>query len=213
MGSSGIASGNTGSSNANRNPNSNPNSNSNRSADGVTPGSAPRPTPVVPANRGSAGNSSVPSLDATHTSPNTGERRVYKIRSGDSFAGLAQRWFGSERYWRAIAQANPSIDPARLRVEQEIRLPTMDELRRFAPSSATAAAATPPAGTARGDAPRDGEPRHVVRSGESLSTIAQRHYGSAVHWRYLYDQNVSVIGDNPDKLAAGMELVIRPLDD
>ncbi|MFI1967268.1 transglycosylase family protein [Streptomyces pathocidini] len=46
---------------------------------------------------------------------------------------------------------------------------------------------------------------HVVRPGESLSTIAQ-HYGVRGGWLALYRLNASVIGRDPNDLAVGTKL-------
>ncbi|MCH8244042.1 MAG: LysM peptidoglycan-binding domain-containing protein [Planctomycetes bacterium] len=51
---------------------------------------------------------------------------------------------------------------------------------------------------------------HTVRSGDSLSTIAQKHYQSGSKWRAIYDANRSAIGWDPNRLTVGMRLVIPP---
>ena len=50
------------------------------------------------------------------------------------------------------------------------------------------------------------ENTHTVEDGENLGTIA-KDYGIA-SWKYLYEINRETIGDNPDLLKAGSELVI-----
>lgn len=51
---------------------------------------------------------------------------------------------------------------------------------------------------------------HQVQPGENLTMIAQTHYGSehAAHWITLYNFNRELIGENPDLIQAGMELLI-----
>ncbi len=53
---------------------------------------------------------------------------------------------------------------------------------------------------------------YTVRSGDSLSEISQRLYGSARHWRFLYEANRDRIPD-PDRLRVGTELRVPPLPD
>lgn len=52
--------------------------------------------------------------------------------------------------------------------------------------------------------------KHVVESGETLSHIALKYYGSASKekWMAIYEANKDLIGDNPNKIRVGQELVI-----
>ena len=58
-----------------------------------------------------------------------------------------------------------------------------------------------------------GGKKHVVESGETLSHIALKYYGSAAKekWMTIYEANKSIIGDNPNKIRVGQELVIPEL--
>ena len=47
---------------------------------------------------------------------------------------------------------------------------------------------------------------YMVRPGDSLSTIAQRFYGSTAYWPGLYDVNRIVVGADPETLDAGIVL-------
>jgi nucleoid-associated protein YgaU len=48
---------------------------------------------------------------------------------------------------------------------------------------------------------------HVVRQGETLSAIAQQHYGSTKNWRKILAVNEDTIKD-ANKIAAGTKLII-----
>jgi uncharacterized protein len=48
---------------------------------------------------------------------------AYTIAAGDSLSRIAARLYGNERQWRAIAKANPGLNPRRLRAGQIIQLP------------------------------------------------------------------------------------------
>ncbi len=50
--------------------------------------------------------------------------------------------------------------------------------------------------------------KHIVQKGESLSLIAKRYYGDIHKWKQLYEANKAVIGNNPDLIQVGQELVI-----
>lgn len=52
-----------------------------------------------------------------------------------------------------------------------------------------------------------GERMYVVKSGDSLSKIAQREYGDAKKWRRIFEANQDKIKD-PDLIHPGQELKI-----
>ena len=89
-----------------------------------TPSSRPR-TPLIPAN--SSTSSSTPSTGSTSGSlPSAPTSEIdadgaYTIKSGDTFARLSGM-FGVTV--QAIEEANPGVDPRRLRIGQKIFIPT-----------------------------------------------------------------------------------------
>ncbi len=119
----------------------------------------------------------------------------YTIKAGDTFSSIAADKLGDEKYWQQIAQANPTVDPQKLKVGQVIRLPT--------PGSSDASSTT-------SDSSSTGKPAYVVKAGDTLSSIADHYYGDSGLWSTIYSANKSKIGSNPDKLKAGMELTIPP---
>ncbi|MEM6333472.1 MAG: LysM peptidoglycan-binding domain-containing protein, partial [Planctomycetota bacterium] len=124
---------------------------------------------------------------------------TYAVRRGDTLSSIAVRLFGDESRWVDIAQANPTIDPIRLRVGQELKLPAPTVQRASDDRAAEAV-----------EAPR-AELRHTIQSGENLSSISQRYYGQAGRWRALFNANRDVLGNNPNAIRAGMVIVIPPL--
>ncbi len=52
---------------------------------------------------------------------------------------------------------------------------------------------------------------YTVRKGDTLSAIAQRHYGKASRWRGIFDANRDQI-DNPDLIQPGQVLKIPSLE-
>jgi LysM repeat protein len=90
--------------------------------------------------------------------PSTGQ--TYKIKTGDTFYGLAGE-FGVTM--QAIVAANPNVDPNRLQIGQTINIP---------PRSTTASSVPSPASPS-------GETIYVVRSGDTLTKIADR-FGTSV---------------------------------
>ncbi len=56
--------------------------------------------------------------------------------------------------------------------------------------------------------PVDSPTNYVVKSGDSLSKIARGIYGDAKQWTRIYEANRALIGDNPDLIQPGQNLVI-----
>lgn len=53
----------------------------------------------------------------------------------------------------------------------------------------------------------------VVQEGDSLWGIAEKYLGDGRKYRIIYDRNRAVIGDNPDLILPGTELVLEIVDD
>ncbi|MEM7626813.1 MAG: LysM peptidoglycan-binding domain-containing protein [Planctomycetota bacterium] len=130
--------------------------------------------------------------------------RLYTVESGDSMSSIALATYGSARRWVDIAQANPLVDPNRLRVGQEIKLPDLDGV---GPDSV--AEAGEPSVEQEDDLPRSGA-TYTIKSGDTLSTIAKQFYGSASKWELIYQANRRAIGDDPGRLQLGTKLLIPP---
>lgn len=137
--------------------------------------------------------------DAPTTTPDkptlTADFRKYTVKPGDTFTSIATAQYGSDRYWYDIAQANPLADPVKLRPGDVINLPDLSAL------------------TARNNRKPEfssGPVEYLVRPGDNLEIIAQRHYGDSSTWREIYRANRTRIGPNPDRIQVGMKLVIPP---
>lgn len=96
----------------------------------------PEPLPPVSVNQGStfdeqptpevtvgpdAGNA--PAFEPEPLPPAQPQSRTYTIRKGDTLWSIAQRVYGDGQKWKDISAANPSIDPKKLAIGQEITLP------------------------------------------------------------------------------------------
>ena len=53
--------------------------------------------------------------------------------------------------------------------------------------------------------------KHVVVSGDTLSGIAKKFYDDPGKYMAIYEANKALIGDNPDLIKPGMELIIPDL--
>ncbi len=155
----------------------------------IAPDTTPERTPdVAPDTTITRDDRTTATLAATPT--------IYKVEAGDNMFKISEKVFGTDRYWQAIAQENPFVDPTRLRVGQELRLPAREDVVEPEPQDAVRA----PANTVV----------HTVKPTETLSSIASQYYGNNANWRLIYNYNRDVIGTNPDRLKVGMKLSIPP---
>lgn len=73
---------------------------------------------------------------------------------------------------------------------------------REVPKPAPAPGPPPPTGSTAG-----GGKTYEIQKGDTLSAIAQRHYGKASEWRRIHEANRDVIKD-PDKIYPGQKITI-----
>ena len=62
--------------------------------------------------------------------------------------------------------------------------------------------ATPP------PAPQAAMTEYTVVSGDNLSAISEKHYGTQAKWKEIYEANKETIGDNPSLIRVGQVLKI-----
>lgn len=141
------------------------------------------------------------------TTPAASNYKSYTIRSGDTFSSIAEEYLGSENLWVKIAEANPQVDPNRLRVGQVIKLPITGSTLSSGQASTPATAG---AGGTPGTLGAPGTTAYVVQPGDTLSSIARRFYQSPDLWWVIYNANREAIGGDPDHLMAGVSLRIPP---
>ncbi len=117
---------------------------------------------------------------------------TYVVKEGDTMSSIAATWFGDGRKWELIAKANPLVDPTKMQVGQKLNLPPKDAQREKPKLAA-------------------GSREYVVRSGDTLVSIARALYGDGAHWKKIYEANKSAIGSNPDNIREGVKLTIPQL--
>ncbi len=126
--------------------------------------------------------------------------RRYTIRSGDTFETIARAQWGDASLWTIVARANPLKDPNRLKAGQVIRLP--NEIGNI-----QGVALTPEGGP---DAP-PAERTYVVRSGDTLSSIAAEHLGTSTLAGRVFELNRDRLRDM-HSLQVGQELRLPAVD-
>lgn len=111
----------------------------------------------------------------------------YAWKQGDTFAALAQRFYGSKDKVARLTKANEGRTEASLKVDERIWVP-------IAESSKQALA-------------DDGGKVYVVKAGDVLSNISQQFYGTSKKWQKILDANRDTLS-SPEKLKPGMRLRI-----
>ena len=135
--------------------------------------------------------------------------REYTVQRGDtSLEVIAQRELGDRRHWRAIAKANPFLNPDRLYPGRTvIRIPLdPDNIQGRVVEEQVATSSPPP------EEPATAEPagvEYTTTSGDTLTGIAKQFYGDPNLWRLIYEANRAVLRD-PDRLPRGVKLTIPP---
>ena len=112
--------------------------------------------------------------------------KEHVVQAGDDLWSLAERYYGNGRQWRKIAAANPAVltgGPDRLQVGWRLMIPDPDQ------------------------APPAGDRVITVRSGDTLSSLAERELGLSARWTDIFRVNRAQLSD-PDELAAGMRLAL-----
>jgi nucleoid-associated protein YgaU len=131
--------------------------------------------------------------------------KVYDAVEGDTWNGLAVRFYGDGRYSSNLRMANEGRE---LQSGEPIFVPVHDFGQEAvvdrAPLVPEAAPATPQPAPSTPVA--IGEV-YVVQNGDSLSKIASKAYGNGNLWRQIYDANRDQMR-SPDWIQVGMKLVI-----
>jgi len=141
-------------------------------------GAAP-PANAAPATAGKGAGPALPEMNS---------KMPYIVRAGDTLAKIAQQIYGDTEKWREMAELTSLKNPNHVRPGDVVY---------YTLSEKTLAFATAYEGTPRMEV--------KVQTGDTLSAIAQRVYGSPMDWKSIWRQNAELI--NPDKLEVGQTLV------
>ena len=140
---------------------------------------------------------------------NTGPRLIapefttHTVIEGEILQTIAEKYYGKSNMWNVIARANPRIDPLKLREGMTLRIPKD-------PNNIQGVVDTSDSDTETLD---QQEPivDYIVQSGDSLTLIAQRFYGSSKHARFIYESNRDILR-SMDDISIGQTLKLPPLD-
>jgi nucleoid-associated protein YgaU len=116
--------------------------------------------------------------------------KVYEAKAGDTFEGLAKRYYGDEKFSALLRRANEGRTG--LVAGDQLLLPTHDD----------------GASDASGPAPiPEGARTYVALEGESLWKIAKKMYGKGHLWERIWEANRDRL-QSADFVPEGIELVI-----
>ncbi|MEW6742989.1 MAG: LysM peptidoglycan-binding domain-containing protein [Planctomycetota bacterium] len=159
---------------------------------------------VVPSGREPQREVQARVVEAVETPPATAPgARSYRVQARDTLWVIAMRELGSSARWREILQANPGLDPRRLKAGITIILPGAPPESPLSTVARTALPARELVSSLPGS--------YVVRRGDSLERIAAKLYGKRALWRRIYQANKDGLRD-PHKLKVGQTLAVPRLD-
>jgi nucleoid-associated protein YgaU len=129
---------------------------------------------------------------------------IHVVEPGDSLYTIAEKVYGNSSLWRYILEANKERmpDENRLRVGQILVIPKVE--KRETPEKPVIAkepAISPEFA---------GKCTYTVESGDNLSIISEKFYGSPTKWTYIYEANKDRM-KNEHALKIGQVLLIPDL--
>jgi nucleoid-associated protein YgaU len=149
--------------------------------------------------------------------------KTYTVKAGDVLSKIAFRTYGTTRMVSAIAMANPGMNEDQLEVGQELKLPRMDPTITAAGTKPTTAGTSASATVTRPSirpgfitasyiasnksgraAAAKVTPKgsYRVKSGDTISSIAQKQLGSVRHTNRIVAANQTLL-KNPNRLQVG----------
>lgn len=123
----------------------------------------------------------------------------YVILPGDTLQSISAKHFKDTSYADAIAQANPMMDPTRLKLGRLIRIPRDPKNIQGVPNPLHKDVPPPAA------IPSE----YTVANGDSLTSISKRFYGTIKYADLIFTENKSVL-TSKDVLKLGQVLRIPP---
>lgn len=120
----------------------------------------------------------------------------YVVQPGDTLSAIAQAAYGNAGLWWLIYDGNLTViaNANLIYPGQRLYLPPSGQI--------------PPAGTPGGQTGQ-GQGQYTVRSGDTLSGIAQTAYGNGTLWWVIYDANRATIA-NPHWIYPGQVFTVPP---
>ncbi len=151
---------------------------------------APAPSETNAVHNGNADGSQFGNADGSQIASSDAPAQPsepYQVQQGDNLWDIAQNQLGDGTRWHEIYQLNQATiggDPNLIHVGTQLQMPDATNL------------------TADGG-------HYMVQPGDNLWDISRHQLGDGSRWTELYQQNQSVIGDNPNLIHPGQQLEIH----
>lgn len=124
----------------------------------------------------------------------------HRVQPGDTLSGLAQEFYGSERFTQFLINANKQLaDPHRLKIGDVVYIPA-------APKSATPSGKSAQKSPVSRSSSHKGSRSYTVQPGDTLIAIARDRLGDSSRWEEIMKLNRNVIGSDPRGLRPGQVL-------
>ncbi|MBS0208475.1 MAG: LysM peptidoglycan-binding domain-containing protein [Planctomycetes bacterium] len=147
-----------------------------------------------------------------HHGSHSGE--AYTVQPNDSYWTIAERVYGSGKYFKALEEHNRERVPnsGKLRVGDQVATPSIETLERQY-ADLTPKRRNPPAQPSLTVPVSARNSEHAgrvykVRQGDTLFDIARYELGKASRWSEIYELNRDRLGDDFDFLTPGTELLL-----
>jgi len=130
------------------------------------------------------------------------------VQQGELMQSIAKLYFGSIDEWGIIARANPSVDPRKLKPGMVLRIPKdKNNIQGKVVGGNTEPGVIEPHAASESKVIE-----YIVQSGDSLSRISQRIYGSSRHAQFIFESNRDILR-SMDDISIGQLLKLPPLPD
>jgi nucleoid-associated protein YgaU len=157
----------------------------------VAPETKPSVPEVAPAPVAPVSNAYLLTREGLTATPHSADMMFYTWKEGDSFAAVAQRYYGSADKLTRLQKVNEGQSDASLSAGDMIWVQVTAPVDVAAIPVVAGGAAT----------------TYVVKKGDVLGTISQHFYGTSKKWQKILDANSDQLA-SPDRLQVGMKLRI-----
>lgn len=134
----------------------------------------------------------------TQGAGDTADDDVYQVQSGDNYWTISRRFYGSARFFSALAEHNKHRipDPAKLKPGMYVIVPPMETLHQKYPSLTGGGPRDPSLNQPPGFFINEqGQPCYRIGEGDTLSDIAEKHLGRSTRWVQIFGMNKDLIPD------------------